>query len=99
MPTPFILASGARLCKLFFASGGADTEQMMSNVVSGTMARPASRYDAIRALLRAGKNDEAIVQLCAISIVKPDDSEARELLFDAFFQKRDWAPRSLSSSG
>jgi Tetratricopeptide repeat len=64
----------------------------MSNVVSGTMAQPASRHDAIRALLRAGKNDEAIVQLCAISIVRPDDSEARELLFDAFFQKRDWAP-------
>ena len=71
----------------------------MSNVVSGTMARPASRHDAIRTLLRAGKNDEAIVQLCAISIVGPDDSEARELLFDAFFQKRDGRPRSRSSSG
>ncbi len=64
----------------------------MSDVVSGTMARPASRHEEIRALLRAGRNDEAIVRLCAIGIVRPDDLEARELLFDAFFQKRDWAP-------
>ena len=64
----------------------------MSDVVSGTMARPASRHEEVRALLRAGRNDEAIVRLCAIGIVRPDDLEARELLFDAFFQKRDWAP-------
>ena len=64
----------------------------MPDVVSGTIPRPAMQHDPIRALLRAGKNDEAIVQLCAISLVRPDDPEARELLFDAFFQKRDWAP-------
>jgi tetratricopeptide (TPR) repeat protein len=63
---------------------------MMSNVVSGTIVQP--QHDPIRALLRAGKNDEAIVQLCAISITRPNDLEAKELLFDAFFQKRDWAP-------
>jgi len=56
------------------------------------MARPASQHEDIRALLRAGRNDEAIVRLCAIGIVRPDDLEARGLLFDAFYQKRDWAP-------
>ena len=30
---------------------------------------------------------------CArITITQPDDLVAKELLFDAFFQKRDWAP-------
>jgi tetratricopeptide (TPR) repeat protein len=64
----------------------------MSDVAGGPMPQPAMQHDAIRALLRAGKNDEAIVRLCAIVIVRPDDLEATELLFDAFFQKRDWAP-------
>jgi tetratricopeptide (TPR) repeat protein len=64
----------------------------MAKIVSGTLPQPARQHDAIRALLRAGKNDEAIVQLCAISITRPNDLEARELLFDAFYQKRDWAP-------
>jgi hypothetical protein len=43
-------------------------------------------------LLRAGKNDEAIVRLAAITVTRPDDLDAKELLFDAFFQKRDWPP-------
>jgi hypothetical protein len=43
-------------------------------------------------LLRAGKNDEAIVKLCAIHLTRPDDLEAKGLLFDAFYHKRDWAP-------
>jgi tetratricopeptide (TPR) repeat protein len=64
----------------------------MSNVVSGTNPQPARPHEPVRALLRAGKNDEAIVQLCAITITRPDDLAARELLFDAFYQKRDWAP-------
>jgi tetratricopeptide (TPR) repeat protein len=70
----------------------ASPELTMSNTAGGTMAQPANQYDPIRALLRAGRNDEAIVQLCSIGIVRPDDLEARELLFDALFQKRDWAP-------
>jgi len=49
-------------------------------------------YDTIRALLRAGKNDDAIVKACALVVCGPDDLIAKELLFDAFFQKRDWAP-------
>src|ERR1700724_2889231 len=65
---------------------------MMSNAASGTVQQPPPRHDPIRALLRAGRNDEAIVQLCAITVTRPDDLEAKELLFDAFFQKRDWAP-------
>jgi tetratricopeptide (TPR) repeat protein len=54
--------------------------------------RQANSYDAIRALLRAGKNDEAIVRASSIAIARPDDLVAKELLFDAFFQKRDWPP-------
>jgi tetratricopeptide (TPR) repeat protein len=65
----------------------------MSNVASGPPPRVAPQvYDAIRALLRAGKNDEAIVKLCAIAVIRPDDLDIKELLFDAFFQKRDWLP-------
>ena len=67
----------------------------MSNVVSGSLPQPAPRHAAIRALLRAGDNDTAIVQLCAITVSNPDDLQARELLFDAFFQKRDW-PAALA---
>lgn len=64
----------------------------MSSLASGTRPQPAPRHNAIRALLRAGDNDKAIVQLCAIVVSDPDDLVARELLFDAFFQKRDWVP-------
>ena len=42
-------------------------------------------------MLRAGDNDGAIVQLCTITVSDPDDLVAKELLFDAFFQKREWA--------
>jgi hypothetical protein len=66
----------------------------MSEVVSGTAPSPSAPqpYEPIRALLRAGKNDAAIVRLCALVVTRPDDLVAKELLFDAFFQKRDWAP-------
>jgi tetratricopeptide (TPR) repeat protein len=74
----------------------------MTEGASGAAARPeaaqpktqpqAQPYDAIRALLRAGKNDEAIVRASSIVIARPDDLIAKELLFDAFFQKRDWPP-------
>jgi hypothetical protein len=60
----------------------------MSNLVSATLPKAAPRHDVIRALLRAGDNDKAIVQLCAITVSHPDDLVAKELLFDAFFQKR-----------
>jgi len=49
----------------------------MSNLVSDTLPRPAPRHDAIRALLRAGDNDKAIVQLCAIVVSDPDDLSAK----------------------
>jgi hypothetical protein len=64
----------------------------MSKLAGGPVVQPAAQHDAVRALLRAGRNDEAIVQLCAITVTRPDDLIARELLFDAFYQKRDWAP-------
>lgn len=45
-----------------------------------------------RALLRAGKNDEAIVKSCTVAVIRPDDLIIKGLLFDASFQKRDWLP-------
>src|ERR1700726_1077175 len=67
---------------------------MSSDAAGATPSQPASAplHEPIRALLRAGKNDEAIVRLCAIVVTRPDDLNAKELLFDAFFQKRDWLP-------
>jgi tetratricopeptide (TPR) repeat protein len=65
----------------------------MAKVISGTLINPAARpYEDIRTLLRAGKNEEAIVRLCAIVVVNPDDLNAKELLFDAFFESRNWQP-------
>jgi hypothetical protein len=62
----------------------------MSDVARGTAPQPAPQlYEPIRALLRAGRNDEAIVKLCAIIVTRPDDLAVKELLFDAFYQKRD----------
>jgi tetratricopeptide (TPR) repeat protein len=64
----------------------------MTDVSGGAVAPPADQHGSIRALLRAGRNDDAIVRLCAINITRPNDLVAKELLFDAFFQKRDWPP-------
>jgi hypothetical protein len=64
----------------------------MSDLPGGAIPPPATPHEAIRALLRVGKNDEAIVRLCAITVARPDDLAAKDLLFDAFYQKRDWAP-------
>jgi tetratricopeptide (TPR) repeat protein len=49
-------------------------------------------YEHIRALLRAGKIDEAIATSSALAIIRPDDLAAKELLFDGFFQKHEWLP-------
>ena len=65
---------------------------IMSESTGGTVRPPARPYEPIRALLRAGNNDAAIAQLCAAMLTDPDDLPARELLFDAFFQKREWTP-------
>src|SRR5580692_8358420 len=66
---------------------------MTSDAAGATTPQPAAApYEPIRALLRSGKNDEAIVRLAAIVVTQPDDLDAKELLFDAFFQKRDWPP-------
>lgn len=66
----------------------------MSDIASRPAAppQPADPYAAARALLRAGRNDEAIVRLCALTVTRPDDLVAKELLFDAFYHKRDWLP-------
>ena len=62
----------------------------MSKVICGKLAQAPGRHEPIRALLRAGHNDAAIVQLCPIVVTDLRDLVARELLFDAFFQKREW---------
>jgi hypothetical protein len=67
----------------------------MSDTAPRPAPSPPQQTDpcaALRALLRAGRNDEAIVRLCALTVTRPDDLVAKELLFDAFFQKRDYAP-------
>ncbi len=65
----------------------------MPEAVSAPNSQPAPQiYEPLRVLLRAGKNDEAIVKLCALIVARPDDLLAKELLFDAFFQKREWLP-------
>ena len=57
----------------------------MSNTKAGAIAPRASQHEDVRALLRAGQNDEAVVRLCAIGIVSPDNLEAQGLVFDAFY--------------
>jgi tetratricopeptide (TPR) repeat protein len=65
----------------------------MSNPTSAVPPKVAPQlYDHIRALLRAGKNDQTIARASAITVILPDDVIAKELLFDGFFQKRDWLP-------
>jgi len=66
---------------------------MMSDIANGPALKVAPQvYDNIRALLRTGKNDEAIAKSCAVVVLRPDDLIAKELLFDGFFQKREWLP-------
>src|SRR3954470_1794823 len=65
---------------------------MIDKVAGPAIPQLPLPHAAIRALLRAGRNDDAIVELCAITVTRPDDLVARELLFDAFFQKRQWEP-------
>ena len=57
----------------------------MSDIVNGAPPHAAPHHAPIRALLRAGSNEEAIGQLCGITVTRPDDLEAKELVFDAFF--------------
>jgi hypothetical protein len=72
---------------------GASSAAVRAAAQPTTAAQPAVQpYDTIRALLRAGRNDEAIVRASSMAIARPDDLIAKELLFDAFFQKRDWPP-------
>jgi hypothetical protein len=66
---------------------------VISQAPATTSETASSRpHESTRGLLRAGRNDEAIVQLCAVVLTPPKDLDARELLFEAFFQKRDYPP-------
>jgi hypothetical protein len=52
---------------------------MMSDIAGGTAHQPAPQpYESIRASLRARRNDDAIVKLCAIVVTRPDDLAAKE---------------------
>src|SRR5215470_6230403 len=65
----------------------------MASAAGGKVTiQAAQRYEPIRILLRAGKNAEAVARLCPIIVTRPDDLHAKELLFDAFFQSRNWEP-------
>ena len=65
----------------------------MAEAVNVTTSQAAPNiYEPLRVLLRAGQNDEAIAKLCGMVVTRPDDLAAKELLFDAFFQKREWLP-------
>jgi tetratricopeptide (TPR) repeat protein len=56
---------------------------------------PQDPYVPIRQLLHAGRNDEAIARLQQMLAAEPGDVAARELLFDAQFQRRNW-PAALA---
>jgi tetratricopeptide (TPR) repeat protein len=52
----------------------------MSESASANPPPPAPHpYEPIRALLQAGKNDEAIVKLCALVVMRPQDLAAKHL--------------------
>jgi tetratricopeptide (TPR) repeat protein len=65
----------------------------MTEASGNAPARIAPKlYEHIRSLLRAGKLDEAIATASAILVILPDDLMVKALLFDGFFQKREWLP-------
>lgn len=51
---------------------------------------PHQPHQPIQQLLRAGRNVEAIAQLRTVLAANPEDLAARELMFDAQFQRRNW---------
>ena len=55
--------------------------------------QPPQLYDSIRVLLRAGKNDEAIVKLCALIVTHPDDLLPRNCCSMLFFRSAIGRPR------
>lgn len=63
----------------------------MALVHSGQIKPPPQPHTPIRQLLNVGRNDEAIALLKSVLAAKPDDLPARELLFDAQFQRRSWS--------
>jgi hypothetical protein len=65
----------------------------MAATITGRISNRQSRPDPhapVRELLRLGRPDEAIVKLCAMRVTAPEDLAVKQLLFDAFSQKRDW---------
>lgn len=64
--------------------------------VSGALRRvPTPPHERVRLLLRAGRNAEAVAALRDVLAAAPADLAARKLLFDAYFQGRDW-PAALA---
>src|SRR5688500_1876311 len=57
---------------------------------SGTAPLPHQPYQRMQQLLRAGRNDEAVALLGPVLELNPGDMAARELMFDAHFQRRSW---------
>ena len=63
----------------------------MTDAPSAETKRATAPYAPIQQLLHDGRNDEAIARLTEILAKTPDDLAARELIFDAQFQRRSWA--------
>jgi hypothetical protein len=57
----------------------------------GQLRQAAKPHEPIRQLLRANRAENAIALLKPILAAKPDDLAARELMFDAQFQRRSWS--------
>src|SRR4029079_18550109 len=61
------------------------------STLSGRVTLPGQRdYEPIRAMLRAGKTVEAIGHLAGVVLARPDEVTAKELLFDAFTERREF---------
>ena len=63
----------------------------MAIVRTGRLEPPPQPHAAIRQMLREGRNNEAVARLKDILAAAPGDVPARELMFDAQFQRRNWA--------
>src|SRR5580765_7585777 len=68
----------------------AKDDEDVAIVRTGKIEPPPDPLAPVRQLLRDGRNNEAVARLGEILAAAPNDLPARELLFDAQFQRRSW---------